>query len=83
MHASPYIIEDWLESLNTIEEETVSLDNQIKAENLQQTGEINEIMRNLEILTMDILDENEKLQRTSDNLDLKTSNLNNFEKQHI
>ena len=72
-----------LKVLNTIEEETFSLDNQIKAENGQQTGEISEIMRNLEILTMDILDKNEKLQQTSNNLDLKTSNLNKFEKQDI
>ena len=70
-----------LKVLNAIEEETVSLDNQIKAENGQQTDEINEVMRSLEIL--DILDKNEKLQQTSDNLDLKTSNLNKLEKQDI
>ena len=74
----------WSErSTFSIEEETISLDNQIKAENRQETGEINEIMKNLESLTTDILDKNEKLQQTSDKLDLKTSNLNNFEKQHI
>ena len=69
--------------LNTIEEQTVSLYNQIKAEDRQQTGEINEIMRNLEILTTDILDKNEKLQQISDNREVKTLNLNNFGKQHI
>ena len=64
--------------LNTIEEQTVSLYNQIKAENRQQTGEINEIMRNLEILTTDILDKNEKLQQISDNREVKTLNLKQF-----
>ena len=32
---------------------------------------------------MDILDKNEKLQQTNDNRSLKTSNLKNFEKQHV
>ena len=60
-----------LRTLNVVEEEAISIDNEIKTENGQQTNEIVEIINRLEILSSEVLGKGEQLQNVADQLEQK------------
>ena len=68
--------------MNVVEEEAISIDNEIKTENGQQTNEIAEIMNRLQILSSEVLEKGEQLQNVADQLEQKNSNVKDFEVKH-
>ena len=71
-----------LRILNVVEKEAISIDNEIKTENGQQTNEISEIMNRLQILSSEVLEKGEQLQNVADQLEQKNSNVKDFEVKH-
>ena len=69
-------------TLNVVEEEAISIDNEIKTKNGQQTNEIAEIMNRLEILSSEVLGKGEQLQNVADQLEQKNSHVKDFEVKH-
>ena len=70
-----------LKVLNTIEENAIAIDNEIKSENGQQTNEINQIMDNLKVMSSEPLDKKEKVSQINEETELKKITLQNLE-QH-
>ena len=70
-----------LKVLNTIEENAIAIDNEIKSENGQQTNEINQVMDNLKVMSSELLDKKEKISQINQEIELKKFILQNL-KQH-
>ena len=70
-----------LKVLNTIEENAIAIDNEIKSQNGQQTNEINQIMDNLKVMSSELLDKKEKISQINEEIELKKFTLQNLE-QH-
>ena len=71
-----------LKVLNTIKENAIAIDNEIKSENGQQTKEINQIIENLKVMSFELQDKKEKIYQINEEIELKTFTLQNLE-QHI